>query len=301
MQPVYRDADWKRAQERVTRCKDTDELREFLRSEAFKMGTRIAELEASVGRRLPHASFWRKLDVKLVEQESSHSGGHLETDSLRMIFVRTSENKFRKKFTAAHEAAHLFLDQFLAQHPESLSKSDEESLCDEFASALLIPPAKLEDIMKGYNDLTLELVHSASRALQVNLQPVLIAIAQKDRFPHDVAFLAKRAGHPIRPREVEYRISRTPHRGVVFLPPNKRLKSLGLGEIGDALHDASPGAIRKGQANNATVPLWSRGRGSGTASGPLNWEAQLLSTGEILAIIHTHNLNQLWNPSKKQH
>lgn len=299
MQPVYRDADWKRAQSRVTLCSDAAELKGFLRTEASEMAARIAELENSAGRRLPHVSFWRRLNVKLIEQESSHSGGHLETDTLRMVFVRASENKFRKKFTAAHEAAHLLLDHFIAKHPRLLSRNDEESMCDEFASALLIPSSKLDEILKDSTKLTLELVHNASRVLQVNLQPILIAIAQKNRFPDDIAFLAKKVGHPSRPGEIDYRIRRTPHRGIVFLPSNKRLRSLGLGEIGDALCNIPIGAILKGQSKDANVPLWRRGRGSGTASGSIDWEAQLLATGEILAILHTKELTYLWNPSKK--
>ena len=299
MKPVYGDADWKRAQERVKLCKSASELKGVLRSEASVMATKIEELEMHANRRLPHKSFWKKLDVKLIERESSHSGGHLETDSARIIFIRASENGFRKRFTAAHEAAHLFLDHFIARHPNALSRVEEESVCDEFASSLLIPSRKLDGLLDEYDQLTLEVIHSISRAFRVNLLPAVIAISQTDRFSQDISFLAKRVGHPSRPNEIDYRIKCAPHRSIFFLPTNKRIKSLGLGDVCEALSDASPGTIRRGEAEDVCIPLWCRRRGSGTASGLLTWQAQLLGSGEIFALLHTQELKRQWNPPKK--
>lgn len=68
--------------------------------------------------------------------------GRLETDGrLSRILVRASSNQARRRFTIAHELAHLLLTDpgQAAVERRLATDNDVERFCDQFAAALLLP------------------------------------------------------------------------------------------------------------------------------------------------------------------
>ena len=191
----------------------------------------------------PHRSdfaFWKHLGISVQQGDLNHSGGHHGGEGFRSVFVRASDHRWRQRFTAAHETAHLLLEDLRATTPDWVSAEKEERLCDDFASELLIPRAELNQALTTDHKLTSKLLATLCRKFRVNLQPMLIALDQSGRFVDYTAFLAGRRGHPSRPQEIDYRVEAQPFRSLIFLPKNQRLRSLGFTDAVDwaAMRDA---------------------------------------------------------------
>jgi hypothetical protein len=81
------------------------------------------------------------LGVERIVEADLFEDGRLERDSIRtQIYVRQGGSPERRRFTIAHEVAHLVLAhpnrQFVARR---LSRGDEERFCDQLAARLLLP------------------------------------------------------------------------------------------------------------------------------------------------------------------
>jgi hypothetical protein len=301
LDPAFGESEWRRSRQEFAECRDVIELRQRLTEKAREM-TRLvrggSDPAEPYDRRQIDREFWKQLGVSLIESDSSHSGGHHESNGGRLIFVRASEHRWRKRFTVAHEIAHLLLDEARSARTDLLDSEKEERLCDHFANELLIPRPELNQVLSDTANLTLELLNTLCRQFRVNLQPMLIALAQTGRFGHFTALLTRRRGHPRRPGEIDYRVEKCPFRGLIFLPKDRRLRSLGLGETVDWASSKDAGQRHAGRAETIELPLWERGRGSGIATGPARWEAQTLARYELIVLIELTELKYQWHNPK---
>jgi hypothetical protein len=303
LEPAFGERDWQQARRELAACSNLRELRQRMAAKAREMGNvarKASDLKGGVGDpRQFDREFWQHLGVSVVDNELSHSGGHHEGNGTRLIFVRASEHRWRKRFTAAHEIAHFLLDDLRDTCAHLLDADKEERLCDDFASELLIPRSDLHRALTDERKLSPELVAALCRRFRVNLQPMLIALAGTGRFDQFNALLARRRGHPSRPDEIDYRVEKRPFRGLIFLPKDQRLRSLGLGDVVDWAATQDAGQRSDGRAEMLELPLWERGRGTGVAVGPASWQAQTLAGHELLVLIELTELHYRWHPPKK--
>ncbi len=96
--------------------------------------------------------------VKIVEldEEDSFDGISAKSDGVYVIAYNKNFDSVRKRFTVLHEFAHLVL-----KFPKNLERKSKEELCNNFASAFLMPrEVFINEFGKKRQNLTLqELIH----------------------------------------------------------------------------------------------------------------------------------------------
>ncbi len=299
---VFDTASWIAVREQLASYQTLEDLRVAMVALAKEMSVLVFDacVQSGFPRHHRHfeTEFWRNLGVHVVQATMRHSGGHCEEENKRYIFVNRVEHRWRQRFTAAHELGHLLLAS--ACEELAMPSREEEILCEEFASELLIPSAELLEALGDAARPTPELLYRLCRQFRVNLQPMLIALEKTGCFKHVLAMLSQRRGHPQRLHEVDYRVDRCVGHRIVFLPRHKRLRSLGLPEVADWASSHPAGHQGTGSLQDVTFPLWDRAQGRGAGRGPVVWRAQTLAKGALLIFIDVSQLSYEWSQSNKR-
>jgi len=84
------------------------------------------------------------IKVQLTTADKAFSGmSTIIKDKIGVIVLNTNEEIpiVRRRFSALHELAHLYLDL------SSFDEKQSEKMCDVFAASMLLPPAKLRDFL----------------------------------------------------------------------------------------------------------------------------------------------------------
>jgi hypothetical protein len=276
---------WEQWSARVASARDPYGLRHALREVADEMAPYLGRNEIS------HAQ-WRRLGVHTAAVPLTASGGCRREGGELVVLVRDADDPRRQRFTVAHEIGHLLLSG--AREHLQLARSDEEQLCNEFASALIIPRDVLcAELADTDRIRPADVVRLANR-FGVTLQPLLIAL--RDHIDDEqVLIIALRAGHPKRPIEVAFRFHAAAA-NTVFLPRKQRLTSVGL----QALDDFAERREARSGAGKDFVVLESRRDQYpqyGVARGDASWTARLLPNGLLIASLDASQLNVKWGRS----
>ncbi len=108
--------------------------------------------------------------VKEVESESDFDGfsGWAGDVPVIVLAKHLNGNLPRKRFTAAHELGHLVL-----QLPETLTKKEEERICDRFAGSFLMPAAALSEFGAKRTSVTLGELKALKAEWGMSLQAIM--------------------------------------------------------------------------------------------------------------------------------
>lgn len=165
---------------------------------------------------------------------------------------------YERRFTLAHEFAHVLFNQSLGTRSLALSQEDEEDLCELFARRALAPPTLVRKYLvrfgapKEIADISL-----FARHFKISLRASLVVLQEcyPDRWP--LAFVAATwRGHPKRPNVLGLRIDTSAADKRFFLPPHARLSTLGLRNLEASVAVAEIGA--KSSGRDGQVSLRSR-------------------------------------------
>jgi len=108
--------------------------------------------------------------VKEVESESNFDGfsGWAGDVPVIVLAKHLNANLPRKRFTAAHELGHLVL-----QLPDTLTKKEEERICDRFAGSFLMPAAALSEFGVKRTTVTLGELKALKAEWGMSLQSIM--------------------------------------------------------------------------------------------------------------------------------
>ena len=292
---------WTGWRDQIAQSKTLTELRRKLLARAEQLGTLLIGLKQERAERSPNARLrrldeWKLLgvDAKVAAMESS--GASRFGQSQRLVLVREDDPPQRQRFTVAHEIGHYFLSRSeLAS--SRVTHSQEEALCDEFASKLLLPPAELAAELKSFGaNPSITDILSLCKGFGVGLQPMLIALRGQlnERAPIFVA--ASYRGHRLRPDVLDFRVDASAHPRSLYVAKDQRLSSLGLAAVTEWASTQKSSGRGQGTAPSLRLKLWDRERHqSGTATGPADWEATRLRNGSVLLVrVAPHDLSLTW-------
>jgi IrrE N-terminal-like domain len=233
---------------------------------------------------------WKRLGVHAVVADIVASGGCRQDGSERVVFVSRRDDPRRRRFTVAHEIAHLLLKDIRGS--VRIGRAREERLCDIFAAHLLVPRSDLERVLEADGEIDTSRVFELCNRFGVSLQPMLIALGPY--LDDDRALLvAREAGHPRRPEVVDFRFHAAAAK-IAYLPRHQRVRSVGL----DGLCAWAKEAVGGERAGCDVAVLELRRAGaptSGVAEGPVRWSARLLPNRLLLATLDLSSTRQRWS------
>lgn len=124
-------------------------------------------------------SIARRLGVQEIRFEAMSSDGRVVwSEGIPAIAVRDDMSPFRKRFTLAHELAHVMLGHGGVRYRDGANTTaldEQEKLCDAVAAALLMPKERMEKMLEGGVDW--HAVISVSKELQVSRQSLVNRLA----------------------------------------------------------------------------------------------------------------------------
>jgi len=298
--------DWEQVRSHVAGSRTLSELRRRLLLQAERLGTQLIVLKRVHAERLPYQrrrrlDEWKHLGVDVEASDMPSSGTSRFEGLQKLVLVRAEDLPQRQRFTVAHEIGHFFLSASSNQTP-SMTHAQEEALCDEFASRLLLPPAELKKVLNTLGDLpSIDDLLALCRRFDVGIQPMLIALREFLAAGQPIFLTASYRGHPLRSDVLEYRIDVVAHPPVLYVAKDQRLSSIGL--VGVTEWAENPGAMKRGVGHSAalSLKLWDRDQHrSGLAIGSAEWQVtRLANTGMLLVRIAPVDLKIKWAKPKK--
>lgn len=170
----------------------------------------------------------RYLGVEAIREAAMVEDGRLEQiGGCSRVYVRSGTVPSRRRFTIAHELAHIVLagrEAELIAHRSATAVDPEERFCNQFAAALLIPRGwLLENAPSG--DESLAIARKVSRLTRTSLAATVVRLRDvlgwrssllQWRRIDGVWRLASTVGLPPR---VHNRVTSTPHTRVALTAP----------------------------------------------------------------------------------
>lgn len=270
-----------------------------------ELRTRLFTTARKMSRALPRGSIscdqWAKLGVRVVEStELDVDGACMYRPNRPMVLVRAGNNAKRQKFTAAHEIAHMLLGRVRDAGHFALSSKQEERLCDEFATLLLLPAHEIRPFLNPDGGIASPIVVlEMAQHFGVNFQPCMIALNQIWADKRHLLLLAELRGHPKRPEEVDHRITASAGRPYKYVPPDQRLRSVGLEPVlaWASLPSQDEGA---GICERLHVPFWTPDgpAKTGWLTGPSAWRAVSLKNGLLIILLNLESVAVSWSRSR---
>ena len=226
--------------------------------------------------------------LKVVQTTMGSSGGCRLRQGFATVYVNRDDGLERRRYTLAHELGHLFLQYGKATEKLDLSTHDEENLCDEFASHLLVNRALLQQELNAVKCFQPQTLMSLAKKFRVNLTPMVIALSDCWNAGWGILILAKVQGHPDRPNEIEFRVKATTATAPWYVPKYATLDKLGLGEAIEALSSDNTDLVEgSGQVSQFSSALWtpdSEEKRSGRAQGTAKWAGRRLGSTAVVVI-----------------
>ncbi len=120
----------------------------------------------------------RKLGVsRIIEQRLPFEGGLFQLEDGELVIKLNSESSFvRKRFTLAHEIAHLLLNTVPAHRSTDRADKDLERTCDLIAAELLMPTEEATDFISGLGLPSPENLKAIASRYTVSLQTAAIRV-----------------------------------------------------------------------------------------------------------------------------
>jgi len=120
----------------------------------------------------------RKLGVaRIVEQRLPFEGGLFQLLDGELVIKLNSESSFvRKRFTLAHEIAHLLLNTVPAHRSANRTDENLERTCDLIAAELLMPTEDATDFISGLGSPSPENLKAIASRYTVSLQTAAIRV-----------------------------------------------------------------------------------------------------------------------------
>lgn len=277
-------APWETWADNGSEINDKATLREALRSEAAKWSLALYQ-ERKFGSR---SNEWTPMCVNVIKANIGSSGGCRPLNGYARVYVNQAQNPQRQRYTVAHELGHLFLRFCPAKENLNLTVDEQEAICDEFASHLLVSRVLLKQRLLSLPCFKPETLSSLANDFRVNLTPMVIALAEFWNPDWGILILAKERAHPGRPGAITFRVEAAAATVPWFLPRHANLVKLGLGDALETLDaDVEQPNDAEGEVSRFCATLWEPGKAvkrSGRASGNAKWVGRRFGPTAVLVV-----------------
>lgn len=188
---------------------------------------------------------WSPLGIRVVVAPLAHSGLAGTPRGIPTVLLASDDPPTRRRFTAAHEVAHLILGPGGGARSTTAPRADaiEEALCDAFAARLLAPPSRVAAVLDQAGRISdPRAVFVVARELGTTLTAAVVAMSAVAGHPAlaDIAvFLARRRPQGI-DGPVAWRITAAAACAPLALHPGQRLTSVGLEWLDTELQRTAP-------------------------------------------------------------
>jgi hypothetical protein len=218
---------------------------------------------------------WQGLGVSVAVGRIEASGMHRVTGGRPSIIVSGQDRHWRQRFTVAHELGHLFLRSARVAEPGLTlpDKDEEESLCDDFASQVLIPRERLRSVLaEGGFPTSPKDVFRLCRTFNVGVHAMMIALSESECPTGQIVLLARRRGHKNRKKVVGFRLEVAIAPPGFFLASEQRLKTVGLRNLDAACQSVKRQLTLEGSDDLAASQRRPQRDGVDT---PVTWQAEV--------------------------
>jgi hypothetical protein len=114
---------------------------------------------------------------RIVEQRMPYEGGLFKLPGGELVIKLNSESSFvRKRFTLAHEIAHLFLNTIPAFRSTHRADAALERTCDMIAAELLMPTAEATEFIRELGSPSPEKLRAIASKYAVSMQAAAIRV-----------------------------------------------------------------------------------------------------------------------------
>lgn len=222
---------------------------------------------------------WAIIGVDPVQANISSDGAAFTKDGRLRVIVKADQPVLRQRYTVAHEIGHHLLRQVVVHnHALKLPAKVEETLCDAFASLVLVPDAALDVLMGPLRAAPRSKdVLDWCQMLQVNIAPMLIAVKRRWRWGASVLMYCQHYAHR-RDAEPALRSRSYAAAEPLYIPTHKRIVSLDLVDIEDWFKRTSQ-PYGSGTTPKVRLQLYARDMDtrSGFVEGCVDWSAMRLN------------------------
>ena len=272
---------WERWREVSAECGDVVTFRRRFGRFADELSELFPPRAKVQGPRPSVTKEWRQLGVNVIRTKLVASGGCVIRDGLADIYVNEDEPVQRNRYTVAHELGHLLMDVDNMAKDFGIEGSAEESLCDTFASRMLIGRAHLRKCLAGKAWFEPSDFLELCKRFGVSLSAMANALG--DIWQPSWGLLL--VGRQDTQRSRDYRVSASVHSRPWFVPKDIKLSKLGMGPLTDWACDQSSGQTVRGTIPNVMIVLWdpaSKVRRSGRAVISCRYDALRLQNGLLV-------------------
>ena len=272
---------WECWREVSAECRDAGAYRRRLGRFADELSQLFPPKVGVDGRRRSLESEWGKLGVNVIRARLQASGGCVMRDGFADVYVNEDEPVQRNRYTVGHELGHLLMDANGVAKDLGIEGPAEESLCNLFASRLLIGRGHLRRCVEGMARLVPTDFLELCRRFGVSLSAMTNALTDVWRPGWGLLLVGRQDTEEPR----EYRVSAAVCSRPWFVPKDMTFSKLGMEGVADWLRDSSAGMTSSGSMANVSIMLWdpsSEVRRSGRATINGRHEALRLRNGFVV-------------------
>ena len=242
------------------------------------------------------------LGLRVVSLDMPYQGLAALSGSDALVALSSKAGSIRRRQTLAHECGHGLLRD-VDRTTLGLTREKEDILCSRFARLVLMPP----DAMKGYLrrdgfPADIKALHRFCGAFKVSVRAAIARLNECGWQAGSVVLIAATyRAHEKRPKEFDFRVDVGASHPELFIPRDRRLISMGMGELSWWAEGAKPGSHRSGRENH--VVFRARAGGARSWHGSAPWEArvykaasghQLESAMSLVISLDRSELKKMW-------
>ena len=275
---------WECWRQKSAECRDVASYRRRLGRFADELSELFPPKDLSGRHRRSLTEEWLPLRIKVTRTKLAASGGCVMRAGVADVYVNEDEPIQRIRYTVAHELGHLLIDVDEVARELGIEGDAEESLCDVFASRVLIGRAHLRRCVEGAGRLSPSDFLELCRRFRVSLSAMANALGEVWRPGWGVLVVGRQdtegAGH--------YRVSAAAYERPWFVPKDMTFSRLGMENVEAWMLDQGGGERSSGVIEKVSVLLWDPGndeRRSGRALIRGDFEALRLRNGGVLVTL----------------
>ena len=229
-------------------------------------------------------SEWRQLGVNVIRTKLEASGGCVMRGGFADVYVNEEEPAQRNRYTVGHEIGHLLMEVNDVAKDLGIAGPEEESLCNAFASRMLIGRGHLRRCVAGMARLGPSEFLGFCRRFGVSLSAMANAFGDVWRPGWGLLLVGRRDTG----ESDEYRVSAAVCSRPWFVPKEMTFSKLGLAEVAKLIGDGPVGQRNTGTSANLSIVLWDPGsdaRRSGRATINGRYDALGLRNGFVVVSV----------------
>ena len=272
---------WECWREISAECRDVKAYRRRFGRFADELSQLFPPKKGLRGSRRSLTNEWQQLRVAVTRTKLTGSGGCVMRDGFADVYVNENEPVQRNRYTVAHELGHLLVDVDEVASELGIEGEAEESLCDMFASRVLIGRGHLRKCVEGKRALSPSNFLELCRRFGVSLSAMANALGEVWRPSWGLLIVGREDNEGSN----NYRVSAAVCQRPWFVPREMTFSKLGIEDVENWMLERKGGEQMGGSVENVSIMLWdpeNDEKRSGRATIRGRYEALRLRNGGVV-------------------